>query len=94
MAEHTCACCERRVTFATGRENVWVLSGQTTSGLLLELADDGTVTVCFRCLEELPAVPTREDIDDLARRMAAEEAPDSELEGTEGDHGRDHEEGE
>lgn len=63
MARERCANCGERFSVATGRENLWSFSGQSTGGLTLVLDGGEAYPLCFECLEALPDHPTANDID-------------------------------
>lgn len=68
MGQQRCAACDRQFSVATGRENVWVLRGQSAGGMILELSDGTSYPLCAACLERLPPEPTKEDIAALTDR--------------------------
>lgn len=67
MVRRTCDSCNRGVSLATGRENVWVLEGQSTEGLMIEVDDGTDYVLCSSCLQELPTDPTIEDVEQLIK---------------------------
>ncbi len=65
MGRPQCDVCSSQFSLATGRENLWIMQGQRSGGLILEL-EDAEFTLCYSCLERLPSEPTADDVNTLA----------------------------
>lgn len=72
MVGNRCAVCDQRVRIAGGLENLWTFEGEPGEGVILEFADGSSALVCFSCLEDLPEMPSPDDLEALAAERSGE----------------------
>ncbi|MFC7073529.1 hypothetical protein ACFQJ7_00020 [Halovenus rubra] len=64
MSRELCDGCGEKVTIGSASNNLWTFEGESTGGLVLELADGTEHFLCHDCIDSLPddSEVTAEDV--------------------------------